>query len=148
MKPINRHSAARDALQEVGHSCLTSTAQHSSHSVLFAITASGAGIGSKEQAASLYDFATQLDVQAKADAIGTVTKFGIDKGIWMIELALQPEINIDVGEDFDLLDLNVFDMLDPFISKEALLLGGHVHNLSPATWRIDVKDRSADDEHS
>jgi|JI9StandDraft_2_1071091.scaffolds.fasta_scaffold07360_3 hypothetical protein len=148
MKPSNRHSAALGTLKDQRRRCLTKTAQPSVHSVLFTIPAPGRIIGTKEQAGKLYDFATQLDVQAKADAIGTVTKFGIDKGTWMIELALQPEINIDVGEDFDLLDLNVFDMLDPFISKEALLLGGHVHNLSPATWRIDVKDGSADDEQS
>ena len=78
MKPSNRHSAALGKLKAQCHRRLTETAQPSIQSVLLAIpapgTAIGTAIGTTEQAGRLYDSATRLDTQGKAN--GTVTKFG------------------------------------------------------------------------
>jgi len=82
MKPSNRHSAALGKLKAQCHRRLTKTAQPSIQSILLAIPAPGTVIGTTEQAGRLYDSATRLDTQGKAN--GTVTKFG--PATWRIDV--------------------------------------------------------------
>ncbi|WP_298619097.1 hypothetical protein [uncultured Zoogloea sp.] len=105
------------------------------------IPAPGHHIGTTEQSETLYGFAARLDAQAQTDAVGSVTKFGVDESTWECVLGL----HAIEGKDINGLASNAFEKLNSFLSNEADILTGKAPSLGLATWQIKVKDYVVDE---